>query len=42
MTTLHIEHSVTDFDLWLTAFGRFEPGPGAGRGPGPARVPPAG
>ena len=41
MTTLHIEHSVTDFDLWLTAFGRFA-GPGAGRGPGPARVPPAG
>ena len=25
MTTLHIEHSVTDFDLWLTAFGRFGP-----------------
>jgi hypothetical protein len=23
MHTLHIEHAVTDFDTWMTAFGRF-------------------
>jgi hypothetical protein len=23
MVTLHIEHSVNDYDLWRTAFGRF-------------------
>ena len=23
MNTLHIEHAVTDFDLWSKAFGRF-------------------
>lgn len=23
MSTLHIEHAVTDFDAWSTAFGRF-------------------
>jgi len=23
MSTLHIEHAVTDFDTWSTAFGRF-------------------
>jgi len=23
MSTLHIEHAVTDFDTWNTAFGRF-------------------
>jgi hypothetical protein len=25
MTTLHIEHSVTDYDTWAAAFGRFAP-----------------
>jgi hypothetical protein len=25
VTTLHIEHPVTDFELWKTAFARFEP-----------------
>jgi len=24
MTTLHIEHAVTDFDVWQAAFARFE------------------
>jgi hypothetical protein len=24
MATLHIEHSITDLDTWLGAFGRFE------------------
>jgi hypothetical protein len=24
MTTLHIEHAISDFDLWKGAFGRFE------------------
>jgi len=23
MNTLHIEHSITDFDVWSAAFGRF-------------------
>lgn len=23
MTTLHIEHAISDFDQWLAAFGRF-------------------
>ncbi len=24
MSTLHIEHAITDFDTWNAAFGRFE------------------
>lgn len=24
MPKLHIEHAIVDFDLWMTAFGRFE------------------
>lgn len=25
MPTLHIEHSITDFDVWSAAFERFQP-----------------
>jgi hypothetical protein len=25
MTTLHIEHAITDFDVWQAAFARFGP-----------------
>ncbi|MFT3871967.1 MAG: hypothetical protein QM714_04860 [Nocardioides sp.] len=26
MATLQIEHAITDLDVWITAFGRFEQG----------------